>query len=132
MPVSMLCAASVERPPCSSISYCTKTRFQYSIQRSHSQPGPQSGRPQPYFSPISSWAVQGPRAGGARRSPEVVAAPEVHDVSSVKPCDFQMSMASASTGTWSSPPKTLTLTRERGMPSWSDNSSAQAMASVLK
>ncbi len=53
MPVSMLCAASSERSPRSSISYCTKTRFQYSIQRSHSQPGPQSGWPQPYSSPMS-------------------------------------------------------------------------------
>ena len=33
---------------------------------------------------------------------------------SVKPWVFQMAMASASTGTCSSPPKTLTLTRERG------------------
>ena len=52
--------------------------------------------------------------------------------SSVKPWDFQSAIASSSAGTWSSPPNTLTLTRPRSMPSWSENSSAQAIASRLK
>ncbi len=51
---------------------------------------------------------------------------------SVKPCDFQMAMASSSAGTCSSPPKTLTFTRDRSMPSSSENSSAQPIASRLK
>ena len=52
--------------------------------------------------------------------------------SSGKPCDFHIATASSSAGTCASPPKTLTHTLERSMPSWSERSSAHSIASALK
>ena len=53
MPVSMFCFGSGVIVPSSARSYCMKTRFQYSRNRSQSQPGAQSGCPHPTSGPWS-------------------------------------------------------------------------------
>ena len=53
MPVSMFFFGSGANDPSSCPSYCVNTRFQYSRNRSQSQPGAQSGLPQPNSSPWS-------------------------------------------------------------------------------
>ena len=53
MPVSRLRCGSSGMEPSSWRSNCVNTRFQYSRKRSQSQPGAQSGRPQPTSSPMS-------------------------------------------------------------------------------
>ena len=52
-PVSMLGSGSGSSDPSSSMLYCMNTRFQNSMNRSHSQSGPQSGRPQANSGPRS-------------------------------------------------------------------------------
>ena len=51
MPVSMFFFGRGTNVPSSCPSYWVNTRFQYSRKRSQSQPGAQSGLPQPKSSP---------------------------------------------------------------------------------
>ena len=104
------------------------TQFQYSRKRSQSQPGLQSGLPQPTSGPWSKYSSEhGPHGPVGPARQKLSSSPRREIWSSATPRLFQISMVSSSSS------NTVKYRRSSGSSSTSvENSSAQAHISFLK